>query len=38
MLDDFGQNNFGPGLTSISPDNKSRRCLNLFIKYVIENT
>ena len=28
---------FGPGLISISPDNKSRRCLKLFIKYLIVN-
>ena len=32
MLDDH----FGPGLVSISPDNKSR-CLKLFIKYLIVN-
>ena len=29
---------FGPGLTSISPNNKSRRCLRLLIKYMIANT
>ena len=33
MLDD----RFKPGLVSLSPDNKSRRCLNLFIKYLIVN-
>ena len=33
MLDD----RFGPGLVSLSPDNKSRRCLKLFIKYLIVN-
>ena len=33
MLDD----RFGPGLVSISPNNKSRRCLKLFIKYLIAN-
>ena len=33
MLDDL----FGPGLTSISFDNKSR-CLKSFIKYIIINT
>ena len=33
MLDD----RFGPGLVSLSPDNKSRKCLNLFIKYLIVN-
>ena len=32
MLDDL----FGPGLTSISPDNKSR-CLKLVIKNIIVN-
>ena len=31
MLDD----RFGPGLISISPDNKSRRCLKLFINYLV---
>ena len=33
MLDDP----FGPGLIPIFPDNKSRRCLKLFIKYLIVN-
>ena len=33
MLDD----RFGPELVSIVPDNKSRRCLKLFIKYLIVN-
>ena len=28
---------FGSGLVSISPDKKSRRCLKLFIKYIIAN-
>ena len=28
---------FGPGLVSLSPYNKSRRCLKLFIKYLIVN-
>ena len=30
MLDDH----FGSGLSWISPDNKSRRCLKLFIEYI----
>ena len=33
MLDD----RYGPWLVSISPDNESRRCLKLFIKYLIAN-
>ena len=31
ILDD----RFGPGLLSISRDNKSRRCLKLFMKYLV---
>ena len=31
------EDGFGPGLTSVSSDNKSRRCLILFIKYIIVN-
>ena len=31
MLDD----RFGHGLISISPNDKSRRCLKLFMKYLI---
>ena len=33
MIDD----RFGPRLISISHDNKSRRCLKLFIKYILVN-
>ena len=33
ILDD----RFVPGLVSISPEDKSRRCLKLFIKYLIVN-